>query len=649
MRRDVRGRIGPCLALPLLMLPVLALVSCHSGGTDGEAGRLSPEAPGTVPHVLAGSLPVPSWRTEDLTLRQSLDGRWRFLEDPLEEGETCGWHDPDHDRSSWRTIRVPGVWNAAFPELLEYEGVGWYATTFDVAGVPGGRTPPPMMLRFGSVFLRSRIYLNGVLLGRHQGGYTPIHLPTGNALRRTGNVLVVHADNRITWTTIPVDTLLHLGKHGWWPYGGISRSVTLHDLPDPWIFKLEPAFLSGDGDLEVTLGVWSRSRHDDLPLSWKVEGPSGGQVDGTVRLDVPGAGVNGYRFRVDTGRPAVWSRERPENLYRMTLVDDTGGDGLTVRFGHRTFDLEGDAMVLNGERDFWWGISRHSDHPDIGSVETDETIAREIESLRALHVNHIRPAHYPVDPRLLDALCDAGITVLEEVPVYQLFVAQMVDPLLIGQAKLQLAEMIERDKNNPAVLAWSVGNEYASYLAGAAILTGTLADQARALDPARPTASVITNVSCFVPIDFALPHVDIIGVNQYYGWYFGNLPGGARCLDTIHAMYPDKPIVATEFGAGAVAGWHMAGTPRPEPVGDHSYTEEWQAWYLEEQIEGLLARDYLSGVMPWALADFRMEWFPSTGKPHPVAGMNLKGLVTHDRRTRKLSFDVVADIYRARR
>ena len=629
---------------PLGLLPwILAatLTACHSDGPRG----IEPADPGSVPHIIAGSLPVPTWRTEDRSLRQSIDGAWRFLENPDEVGHRQQWYSPGLDRTGWRSIEVPGVWNAAFPDLLDYEGIGWYATEFDVAGGPTDEAPGRMMLRFGAVFLRSRIYLNGVFLGEHEGGYTPVHIETSEALRRIDNVLVVRADNRIGWDTIPVDTRTHLGKHGWWPYGGISRSVTLHDLGDPWIFKLEPAFVSGEGRLEVTLGLWSRSRHEDLALTWKLEGPSGGRFEGNVHLSVPGRGVHTYRFWIDAPAPAVWSRSRPENLYRLTLADPAGGDGLTVRFGHRTFGLDGSKMLLNGERDFWRGISRHSDYPDTGSVETEGTIAREVSILGDLHVNHVRPGHYPVDPRLLDVLCDAGITILEEVPVYQLFIGQMDDPDLIAQARLQLGEMIERDKNNPAILAWSVGNEYANYFPGAATLTAELAGEARRLDPGRPVGAIITNVSCVVPVDFALDHVDLIGVNQYYGWYFGALPDAPCCMDTIHRMHPDKPIVATEFGAGAVAGNHLEGEPCPEALDDHGYTEEWQAWYLEEQFEGLLARPYLSGTMPWVLADFRMEWNPSTGKPHPVPGMNLKGLLTHDRSTRKMAFGVVSGIY----
>jgi len=626
-----------------LVIPLIA--ACSSDDPAGPSRTIEPVAPGGVAYVMSGGLPVPTWRDVDATVRQSLDGTWRFLEDPDGAGDASLWYASDLDRGDWRFIEVPGVWNAAFPELLSFEGVGWYAVDFDVVGDPTEAELASMMLRLGAVFLRSTIFLNDTLLGEHDGGYTPIHLETGGVLKRTGNVLVVRADNRIGWDTIPVDTIMNLGKHGWWPYGGISRPVTLHDLPDPWIFKIEPAFTSADGDTEITLGLWAGSPDDAVDLTLFIEGPNRQRVSEQIRLVVPDPGFNAYRVELDVGPPARWSREHPENCYTLTVEETAGGDGATVRFGHRTFALDGDAMFLNGERDYWWGINRHSDYPDNGSVETPATIAREISIIEDLNANHVRPGHYPVDPRILDGLRDAGVTILEEVPVYQLAIGQLADPDLIATGAHQLGEMIERDKNNPAILAWSVGNEYWNFLPGAGTLTEALSAEARRLDPSRPVAAVITIPSCVVPIDFALEHVDIIGLNQYYGWYFGSLPDAGRCFDIIHRMYPDKPIVATEFGAGAVAGDHLEGDPGPEPLNDHSYTEEWQAWFLAEQFDMLLARDYLSGTMPWVMADFRMEWFPGTGNPHPAEDMNLKGLLSHDRATRKLSFDTVAGIY----
>ena len=503
-----------------------------------------------------------------------------------------------------------------------------------------------MMVRFGAIFLRSKIYVNGELAGEHQGGHTPIHIPLVDKLKARDNLIVVRADNRITWQTIPADTYFHPGAHGWWPYGGITRAVTLHKLPDPWIFKVEPRFDSANGNVIVKMGIWADSDFSTHKINYVLKTPLGEKLRGEVEINIDRIGFRAYKFIIETPPPELWSREHPENIYLLILEDKTGGDFTAVRFGYRTFEIDGTEIFLNGEKDFWLGINRHSDYPDQGPVETEASIDLEIEKLLKLNVNHIRPGHYPVDEKLLDALCDSGITILEEIPVYQLQFGQMSNEHLLQVASYQMAEMVERDKNNPAILAWSVGNEYGNFWPGSGILTQALSSKAKQFNPARPTLAVIANVSCVVPIDFALRHVDMIGINQYYGWYMGNVQGAGRCMDTIHNMYPNKPLIATEFGAGAVAGRFLESEPGPEGNHYHSYSEDYQLWFLQNHFDLILAKDYISGTMPWVFSDFRMEWDPSTADPHPVTGMNLKGLLSHDRNYEKLSFKYVSDLYR---
>ena len=659
-------RLAPCpfrffllLCLGFVVIVLAGFLGCESDdetdedsvgeNDDGDAQMpvWEPLADDLVPFLISGSLPVPTHRFADATHVLSLNGLWSFHSDPDDVGEVEGWQFPEYDRSTWTPQEVPGSWNAQVPELVDYEGVGWYATQFDIPAQASTAQRRRMMLRFGAIFLRSKVYLNGALIGEHNGGYTPLHLAVHDRLLATRNLLVVRVDNRITWKTIPVDTVFHPQSHGWWPYGGITRSVSLHILPDPWLFKVEPSFTTKAGNLVITLGLWAFAKKDRLSVQVELTDPSAGRSASSIALRVPDAGYFAYQFPLETGIPATWSRNRPENLYTLTLRESAGGDTVSVRFGYRTFEVDEHRLVLNGRTDFWRGINRHSCHPDTGPIETETSIAREITLLHELGANHVRPGHYPVDPRLLDALLDAGITVLEEVPVYQLQFGQMKNDALIADAAHQLAEMIERDKNNPAILAWSVGNEYGNFWPSSRILTQELNRQAKRFDPKRPTAAIIASVSCVVPIDFTLPYVDIIGVNQYYGWYQGRVDQAGQCLDTIHRLYPNKPILATEFGAGAVAGWYLneGVLPGPEPLHDHSYTEDFQGWLLEQHLEQFLERPYISGFMPWILADFRMEWNPSTGDPHPVLGMNLKGLVSRDRTTRKMAFEAVTSLY----
>ncbi|MCZ7586263.1 MAG: hypothetical protein M5R36_24705 [Deltaproteobacteria bacterium] len=640
--------------LAVCLAAFVFVVACDEEENDGPDERaadepsaaLEPLRGGEVVYLMDGSLPVPTYREEDGTAAASLDGAWRFRADPNEVGEDEEWYADGAPHETWRTAVVPGSWTESFDAFREYEGVAWYARRFDVPDDVSGGDLEDMMLRFGAVFLRSRFYLNGELLGTHDGGYTPVHLDASGLLRRRGNLIAVRADNRITGETVPADTYFHQGLHGWYPHGGITRSVTLHRLPGPWLFKAEAQFATHHGDVSVTLGAWARGDNPDLDLSWRLERPDGTIEEGRAPLRIPGEGVWFYRLRLPAPEPVAWSRANPENLYRLTLTHEKG-ERLSVTFGYRRFDVRGDRIYLNDEIDFWRGINRHSCREGLGAAETDETIARDVELIARLRANHVRPGHYPVDERLLNALRDAGITVVEEVPVYQWYFDQLRDDALTANAAHQLAEMIERDKNNPAILAWSVGNENFNSLPGARVLTRAMAATAAEYDPGRPTMLMVTNAVCYVPLDFALTEVDLIGLNEYYGWYTGRVERAGRCLDTVRRLYPDKPIILSEFGAGAVAGRHLPEGEEPgrEPLDDHSYTEEFQAWFLEQHLRQALEREYLSGVMPWVLADFRMEWDPGTGDPHPVYHMNLKGLVTRDRETEKASFALVREIY----
>jgi beta-glucuronidase len=638
----------------LMLLTMVLVVGCGDDDDDdnddsadddddnSDNGALHPLPASEAVYLKVNGLPVPTARYVDKTQVLSLDGTWSFKADPDDLGIAESWFAEDADRSDWNDIEVPGSYTAAFEELFEYQGPGWYAVEFDVPDAVDTSAHESMMIRLGAVFLRSKIYLNGELIGEHQGGYTPIHLPTGELLRRTGNLLVVRADNRIDWSTVPTDTYFKPGKHGWWPYGGITRSVSLHVLPEIWMFKIEPGYDEETGELLVTLGVRSSARSERRTIEYKVAG-----VKGSVDLYVPGKGIFIYLFPVEVEPLEFWSRNNPGNLYEFTATDAIGGDEATVRFGRRTIEVDGLRILLNGAVDFWHGINRHSDYPETGPVETADTIDREIEVLQELHANHVRPGHYPVDEHLLDALAEAGITVAEEIPVYQWQFNQMENEYLIGLAAEQLAEMIERDKNNPAILVWSVGNEYGSFWPSSRTLTAALNAQAKKFDPSRPTQAVIVNAPCVVPIDFTLSEVDIIALNQYYGWYMGDVSEAGQCLDTVHSIYPNKAIYASEFGSGALAGRFLdqGVQPGPEPIDDHSYSEEFQAWFLEQHLTQMLERPYLSGFTPWVLADFRMEWDPNTGKPHPASKRNLKGLLTQDRATEKMSFAVVAEIY----
>ena len=641
-----------CISLFSLIL-MSTILSCGqtSGDTDFNGGGATPK-PLTIQKAEEGiwfehnGLPYPNGDTGTEVL--SLNGMWSFLEDPRNKGLSEDWQGRDYDISWWRILRIPGVWNTVFQDLFRYKGIGWYAV--DVF------TPEPParpVLSFGAVFLTCDVYVNGERVGGHEGGYAPFWVDASHAWTAGRNRIVLRVSNRITSKTIPVDTLTKPGSHGWWPYGGILRDVMLHDWPDVLAFRLDARYeLSPDLgsallDFRVDVKGFAEGT-DNVTMEMELLDPRGVKVmqgrSGPVQ--VPWGEVVHVRAMGELDPVRLWDTDSPQvYLVKVRLRD---GQGRVIQVaGHKTgfrlFEIRHGDFFLNGRRHVLRGINRHDDVPERGSALTDADVERDLDLILELGADHTRPGHYPVHPGILSGCRDRGITVTEEIPVYQLAFQQFRDPDLIAASRQQLIEMIERDRNNPAVILWSVSNETWTFLTDGQYFASLQVDTARAWDPTRPVTAALLNSACFIP-DGAVDLLDVVSLNQYFGWYIGRVEDVPNCLAFLQCLYSDKPIILSEFGAGAAIGRHIdPHTVGREPLDNHSYSEEFQSWLLARHLDAA-NRAGIDGTMPWILADFHMEWNPTTGKPHPVEWMNLKGLVSHDR-TAKQSFETVRSFY----
>ena len=644
------GGRGSAWSMGFLM--VLALLAGCGGGDGPDPAANDEDSTLTVSAVGDGLWlehnGLPYCNGEPGTEVLSLDGTWRFQEDPADRGLEELWQAGDRELSGWRTLEVPGVWNAVFDDLFLYKGIGWYAVDVETA-VPPARP----VLYFGAVFLRCRVYVNGVLAGGHEGGYTPFWVDAAGAWQPGRNRVVLRVDNRITDHTIPADTLMNPGTHGWWPYGGILRKVSLHDWPGALAFRLDAAYELGpdrkSASLDFRVGIRGFVPEETVVgLDLELFDPEGVRrmQGGIGTASVPSGGVLHLQARGELNPVRLWDVGDPQ-VYEVVLTL-RGGDGRVLhtarhKTGFRSFEIRDGDFFLNGRRHVLRGINRHDDVPGRGSALTDGDVERDLDRIQGLSADHTRPGHYPVHPGILAGCRDRGITVTEEIPVYQIAFEQFGDPELIATTRQQLLEMIERDRNNPAVVLWSLSNEVWSFLPAALDYTAMQAELARQWDPSRPITAALLMAACILP-DQVASVVDVVSINEYFGWYIAEPGDCLACFQHLKSIFPDKPVVLSEFGAGAVAGRHMnPADVGPEPVDDHSYTEEFQAWLLDIHLD---AADQagLDGTMPWILADFHMEWDPTTGKPHPVTTMNLKGLCGYDRAL-KLGYDVLRTAY----
>ncbi|HEY4393926.1 MAG TPA: glycoside hydrolase family 2 TIM barrel-domain containing protein, partial [Polyangia bacterium] len=561
---------------------------------------------------------------------QSLDGAWHVIVDPYDNGSLDyrnqprangyfldappkdRWELVEYDFARAPTLKVPGDWNTQRPELLYYEGTVWYERRFDA---PARRAGGREFVQFGAAAQRATVWINGRRLGAHEGGFTPFAFEVTGQLRPRGNSLVVMVNNTRRASALPAINT------DWWNYGGLTRGVRLVETPAVFIRNARIQCAKGD------------PRH--LAAVVDVEGARG-RVTVTVEIAELGKKVSfptdaaGRGTFVLEAAPVLWSPEAPK-LYEVTV--SAGDDSVHDRIGFRTIETAGTEIRLDGRPIFLRGISVHEEALGRGGRATSRADAEALLGLaKELGCNFVRLAHYPHGEEMIRAADRLGLLVWSEIPVY--WTIAWTEAGTLADARAQLAEEIARDGNRASVILWSVGNETPVSEARTRFLRTLVAD-ARAADPTRLVTAALEHHPAgpnAERIDDPLgADLDVLGLNEYVGWYDG-LPQKCDRL-SWNAAY-DKPIVVSEFGAGAKAGLHGDALTR--------FSEEYQADLYRRQLAMLRRVPAVRGMSPWILVDFRS---PRRPLPGVQDGWNRKGLVSNDG-TKKRAFNVLRDAYR---
>jgi len=558
--------------------------------------------------------------------RRSLDGPWHVIVDPYEMGyigilgdrNDRGFfrdHKPRHsaDRVEYDfdlspTLVVPGDWNTQNERLMYYEGTVWYRRRIMVAADEwrGDR----QFLHIGAANHTSRVFVDGDELATHSGGFGPYAVELTGRLDPGEHSIVIQVDNRRELDRIPAL------RSDWWNFGGLTRSVDIVDVPETF---LRDAWLTMDPSGRVIGGT-------------TVDGDTGE----SVRLELPGLGVstvvNGqFELDIDPGR---W---HPGTPVLHDVVWKVGNDEVTDSVGFRTVEVDGTDIVVNGEQTFLRGISIHAEAPSGGrrahGPEDAETLLGWAVDLGA---NFVRLAHYQHDEHMVRACDRLGLLAWAELPVY--WGIAFEQPEVLAQARQQLDELVVRDRSRASVIFWSVANETLPSPERTAFLTD-LVDHARALDPTRLVSAALltfpTGSNEHIIDDPLGAAVDVVSINQYLGWYYGDRE---TIADNTWRSVFGKPIVFTEMGGGAKAGHHGDV--------DEIWTEEFQADLYRRHIEMIRAGrsgngGEIAGMSPWILKDFRA---PVRVLPGIQDGYNRKGLVSEEGE-RKLAFEVLQSYY----
>jgi beta-glucuronidase len=285
-------------------------------------------------------------------------------------------------------------------------------------------------------------------------------------------------------------------------------------------------------------------------------------------------------------------------------------------------------VTLNGKPLALRGLCVHEDDRNTGRCTSEEDVRKRFADLRAMGANVARLSHYPHHEMVARIADEEGMLLWAEIPVY--WAIAFDNAQTYENAQNQLIELIRRDANRASVILWGVGNENADTEARLAFMRG-LAQAARAEDPSRLIAAAcLINRETFRIEDRLTEHLDIIGLNEYFGWY----ESGFERLERLLAnSTPDRPVVISETGAEAAPGLHG-----PE---SQLFTEERQALVLTRQVEIAASARYVAGVFVWLLYDFRSD----RRQTRYQRGWNRKGVIAEDKSTRKLGFDALTRAY----
>ena len=548
---------------------------------------------------------------------EPLNGPWHYAVDAYDTCLRQRWFEEryvnpegftlpvDFSFDEWPEMTLPCCWNTQAPELLLYESAMVFTRRFAFTARPGERT----FLRIGAANYLCRVFLNGQFVGSHEGGSTPMFFDLTDYLREDNRILLcVDATRRAH--QVPTENT------DWFNYGGVYRSIDLVRVPETAI-----------RDFRVSLVPDGTFRHAEVRIS--LTRPA----DGQASFRIPELGVEaeipvrrGVGRKTLTIRPELWSPKHPK-LYAVEA--SFGEDRVSDETGFREIRTEGCRILLNGKELYLKGVSCHEDSVPSGKAVTEAECEKALRDAKKLGCNFMRLAHYPhteTMSRLADRL---GVLLWEEIPVY--WAIRFSNAATLRNASNQLRELIRRDFNRPSVIVWSVGNENADSDERLRFMR-RLAGIAHREDRTRlVSAACLVNAVTNTIDDRLAAYLDVIGINEYYGWYS---PDFARLPQLFENSRPEKPVIITEFGADAMYGEHGPA--------DQKGTEEYQAEVYRRQLDTLRQIPYVRGMTPWLLYDFRCPRRTSCRQLY----YNRKGLISQDRRHPKLAWRVLRDFYR---
>ena len=558
----------------------------------------------------------------------SLDGMWRFRFDP----ESCGveqkWMNGLTDSIS---MPVPSSFCDLFTDKdsREYCGDFWYETDFFVPGEWSGKE---VAIRFGSATHHARVFVNGVEIAQHEGGFLPFDAFVTDIVRYNQyNKLSVLLNNELNEYMLPAGAtaVLSNGKKiaapyfDFYNYAGLQRPVKLLALPSER--SLDYSFTT-TGDHPVTVELY----------------------DGETKV----AEACGTTGTLTVPQAKLWNVHNAY-LYKIVIRIQDGSavvDEYTDKIGIRTFEIKDGHFLLNGKPVYLRGFGKHEDADIRGRGLDLATVKRDYECMKWIGANCFRTSHYPYAEELYQMADEEGFLVIDEVPAVGFMQSTMnflaanqgngkkqgyfekdTTPQLLQNHKDALTDMINRDKNHASVIAWSILNEPQCTSEGTEAYFKPLFDLAHELDPQKRPRTYAVVMMSLPNTSKGQQFADFISLNRYYGWY---VMGGMGIVDAEQAFRKEmdgwaqvlngRPMIFTEYGADTM--------PTEHKLPSVMWSQEYQNEYLDMNHAVFDSYDFVQGELVWNFADFQ------TTEGIMRANGNKKGIFTRQRQPKDAAF-----------
>lgn len=567
---------------------------------------------------------------------------WKFHLDERSVGENEGWIDgiPGEEM-----IPVPASFQDFYTEkdIREYTGDFWYETDFFVPGEWEGRE---ILLRFGAATHRASVYVNGILITEHEGGFLPFSAKVTTVVRYDSyNKVVVKVNNELNCTNLPCGETITLpnGKKmskpyfDFFNYAGLQRSVYLLALPGESIVDFDLDYAIHGKNAEVSYQIRTNGEHAVQLALFDAKGHCVAQKDGKEGV-----------LYVENAR--LW-QVRNAYLYRLRIRIMDGEeliDEYEQEIGIRTVKVEGTDILINGEPVYLKGFGKHEDSDIVGRGFSIGIMKRDFELMKWIGANSFRTSHYPYSEEIYQMADREGFLIIDEVPAVGMFQSLMnfmeastgkqtaffekeTTPVLLKAHLRAIEEMIARDKNHPSVVAWSLLNEPETTNEAAVPYFKEVFDLANKLDMQKRPRTFALIMNSLPDTCKCYQFSDIIALNRYYGWY---MKGGYEIcvaeelfrkeMDAWKEKKLNKPFIFTEYGADTLASEHKL----PSVM----WSQEYQDEYLKMTHEVFDSYDFIKGEQIWNFADFQ-----TTEGIMRVNG-NKKGVFTRQRQPKDIAY-----------